>query len=642
MSRLPLRNWLRFRVERLLLRGAHYRLVFIAAMVGIISIIAGLAASYVEPSLADPGDAVWWAFLQLTDPGYLGDAVGVELRAIATLLTVIGLALFVGSLVAIMTQWLSQTLRNLERGYTPVAVRDHILVLGWTNRTGSVLHELLLSRDRARRFMRRFGKRRLVIVALIDDVNAELVQRLKDDLGGDWDARDIILRSGNALHVDDLQRVAFSDAAAVIVPAADYSYGGPESADTRFIKTVMTIGHAPLLGERRPLLVGEIFDHRKLQIARRAYGGPIEILASHRFIARLLTQTLRHPGISRVFAEILGHSDGNEIYIRPCREFVGRCFDDIDDTFPRAVLLGFVGPSGDSFSPVLSPAGETCLQETDNLVLLARTFDDTSPEPLGEPIEKPATAVAVDTGSRSRIRRRVLLLGWNHKAPALLAELADYAGESFDVVALSAAPVAEREGEVERQRVDATALGIQMIEGDYTLPDDLRSIEPVTFDVVILLPSDRADSSEEADARCCAGLLVLEDALADAAQRPQIIVEVLDDDNAHLVLPRTEALVSPVLLSHMLAQVALRRELRSVFDELFGPGGAVIGFDPLAQIDVGSGPVTFSGLRESCRARGQVALGVRRTHSGSIELNPNDEQVWDREELADVVTLSVG
>jgi hypothetical protein len=66
-------------------------------------------------------------------------------------------------------------------------------------------------------------------------------------------------------------------------------------------------------------------------------------------------------------------------------------------------------------------------------------------------------------------------------------------------------------------------------------------------------------------------------AARDAAEnaRPNVLVELLDPGNVALFRRRRgEVIVSPVILSHMLAQVALRRELRAVFDELFGPGGA--------------------------------------------------------------------
>jgi hypothetical protein len=82
---MPLRpsQRLQYLVERLLVRGAHYRLLFAAAIVGLVSVGAGTLVMRVDGGFDEWSDAVWWAFLRLTDPGYLGDDVGVARRVIS-------------------------------------------------------------------------------------------------------------------------------------------------------------------------------------------------------------------------------------------------------------------------------------------------------------------------------------------------------------------------------------------------------------------------------------------------------------------------------------------------------------------------------------------------------------------------------
>lgn len=129
-----LKNRFKFQIEQLLLRGAHSRLLFIASLVGLVAVAGGLLVQATDATLEGKNTAIWWAFLRLTDPGYLGDDEGVARRVISATLTVLGYVLFMGSLVAIMTQWLNQKIRNFESGLTPIVRRNHILILGWTNR----------------------------------------------------------------------------------------------------------------------------------------------------------------------------------------------------------------------------------------------------------------------------------------------------------------------------------------------------------------------------------------------------------------------------------------------------------------------------------------------------------------------------
>ncbi len=63
----------KYRLERLLLRGMYSRLLVMAGVVGATSVIGGALIVAVGAGAESPSEAVWWAFLRLTDPGYLGD-----------------------------------------------------------------------------------------------------------------------------------------------------------------------------------------------------------------------------------------------------------------------------------------------------------------------------------------------------------------------------------------------------------------------------------------------------------------------------------------------------------------------------------------------------------------------------------------
>lgn len=83
-----LKNRLKFQIEQLLLRGAHSRLLFIASLVGLVAIAGGLLVQATNATFENNKTAIWWAFLRLTDPGYLGDDEGVARRVISTTLKV--------------------------------------------------------------------------------------------------------------------------------------------------------------------------------------------------------------------------------------------------------------------------------------------------------------------------------------------------------------------------------------------------------------------------------------------------------------------------------------------------------------------------------------------------------------------------
>lgn len=108
---------------------------------------------------------------------------------------------------------------------------------------------------------------------------------------------------------------------------------------------------------------------------------------------------------------------------------------------------------------------------------------------------------------------------------------------------------------------------------------------------------------------------------------------------------RGEVLISPLILSHMLAQVVLRPELRAVFDELFGPGGAEFTFEPASAYAPAGTEVLFEDLMRSAARRGEIALGVRSNGadphgSGDLYLNPPRDKRWCLAEGDEVVVLT--
>ena len=230
----------------------------------------------------------------------------------------------------------------------------------------------------------------------------------------------------------------------------------------------------------------------------------------------------------------------------------------------------------------------------------------------------------------------MLVLGWNRRVPSLAAEFGSYAGRQFQLDMVSATPLEERQREMSRYGVDLERINGRLLEADYMVEEDLRKLAPASYDTVMLLSSDRIGSGEEADARAMVGYLQLEDILSESIRRPQVIMELSDPDNRHLLYGhQSEMLISPMILSHVLAQVALRRELRVVLDELFTAGGAEIQFRDPHDYPLPAS-ATFQLLEKTVAARGEIALGVFRARADErgrhLVMNPPRKQYLDLQE----------
>ncbi len=623
-----------FAIERWLVRGAWHRVALAALLILFISVLGGFLVLTWGNGFDGFSEALWWSFLRLSDPGYLGDDAGVVNRTVSTALTVLGYVVFLGALVAIMTQGLVARMEKLEAGLTPVVRDGHILVLGWTSRTDSIVRELLLSQGRARRFLDRRGGHGVHIVVLAEKVTAAFVQNLRDSVGPAWDERRVTVRSGSPLRPEHLARVDAAHAAVILIPGADFARGAVQS-DTQTIKALLSLEALAAGGAQPPRVVAEILESKNVALARRAYQSDTEIISSDGVISRLLAQNIRHPGLSRVYDEILTNQIGNEIYVREADDLIGLDIEEVHRRFDCAVLMGLVRPSQSGFRPLLNPPAGTRVAEGDRLVVLAHDYDESKPSEAPVRARFARGTPGSAESSNTETPKRVLVLGWNHRVPALTDELGTYEGEHYQIEIASKVPISER-----RSFEHAASSSVIHIETDFTDPDEMRTLHPELADSIVFMGSDWTDSAEESDARTLMGSLIVDELFRERESKVTVVMELLDPDNATLVArSRGELIISPLLLSHLMTQVALRRELQAVFDELFMVGGAEIAFRHFTRY-AHSGDLTFEDLERAAAALGETALGVRSRSTGEVELNPPKDRAWREPGEHDLVTLS--
>jgi hypothetical protein len=637
----------KFLVERQLVKGAGFQLLVVGLFIGVISLLGGILVIPQGGEFEHVGSAIWWAFLRLTDPGYLGDDVGTWTRIVSTLLTVTGYVVFMGTLVAILTRWLIAKMNDLERGLTPVTLKNHIVVLGWTSQTLPLLSELLGSTGRMRRFLERHDVQRLNLVVLSESASAEQVHLLRAEPGIGRRARQIILRAGSPLQPEALHRVACLEAAAVIVPSSTQGVGSLVTSDVETVKALLSIAaQARHFRTSLPYVVAEIQDVRKLPVVERAYPGPIEVVAGDATVSRLLVQNVLHPGLSEIYNELLTAGTGNEVYIRSGEPLAGKTLAELASERPRAIVLGLLRPARSGWQIQLVAPTDTRIEPDDRVVLMARDYADTEPDAKAKPLppitRTDARVVPKQGHDRSR---RILVLGWNRRVPSLVAEFDSYRHESFDLDLVSVVSAAERERAIARYAGDTDQVRCRHIEADYMVEGELRKLKPADYEGILLLSSDRLASGEEADARAMVGYLQLEDILAESDKRPQVIMELSDPDNRQLLYNHQgEMMISPMIVSHVLAQVALRRELRVVLDELFTVGGAEIQFRDPAEYPLPAS-ADFHLLEKVVAARGEIALGIYRARTDAsgrhLHLNPSRREYLDLQAGDRLVVLSL-
>ena len=642
MSRSRIARWLLFRLERWIQHGWLAQLTVAATLVVLIAGAGGLTAWGTTDAFDHPLVAIWWAFLRMTDPGYLGDDQGAMLRTVSMVMTMAGYVLFMGSLVAIMTQGLHRRIATLERGLTPIAVRGHVVILGWTDRTLDLMRELVISRGRVKRFLKRRGLRSLQLVILAEEITASRRQELAEHVGRMWDVDDIVLRSGRILDADALARVDARQAATLIIPALPSASPDRLATDTRVVKTLMTLRDMPAEAETLPTIVAEFTQPDSQSVAESLTGTALEPIESDRTLARLLAQTTRHPGLAALYRELLSNDHGAALYVQTHTRLDGRSAYEATVWFPTATLVGVIRGSGDDTHTHLNPPPDFQLAPDDRLVLLAHAYDDTIPQPPDTVAPDPPSRTQNAPASRPLSTHRIVCFGWSPRVVSLIQEYSSYATPVHLTVVSTVA--AARRREMLNELTLPGHVQVEHREGDYTQTAVLRALNVATYDTVVLVGSDRFASGEEADARTLMGRLMVHTQIASCATPPAVVVELMDAANASLLRDYPgDVIVSPALMSRMLAQVTLRRELGSVMGELFGPDGAEIAFHTPSRYGLSSDTVhTTHALQHTLAAHHGTLLGMRRgsAPNRTLHLNPPNDTTWTLDPTTELVVLA--
>ncbi|MFE4261051.1 NAD-binding lipoprotein [Streptomyces sp. NPDC056883] len=631
-----LRLRLRYRFDHLVSGGTTALIGWLALACLVVVVPASTVLVWSDRSapttLSGRLTAVWVSVGQTLK---IGGAVGSPLYVLASVSLALVALLFVSTLVSLITTGINRRIMSLRLGHSTVLETRHTVVLGWSDQVFPVIGELVAANANQRRSA-------IAVLAPQDKVGMET--EISTRVGDSGRTR-IICRNGSTTDPTELCRVSPHTAKAVLVlpPTGD---GG----DAHVVKTLLALDAAvpgsgegdAVAGEGRAVVVAAVRDSRNHVTARLAAGPSGHVLCVDDIVARLLVQTARQPGLSLVYSELLDFA-GDEFYPVDAGDLVGLPFGEALLSFATSCAVGLLHADG---NVSLNPGQEMVIGPADRIIVISRDDDTavrTDAASLASLVDEEAIVSAVPGPAPAE---RLLLLGWNRRAPLVIEQLDQYVspGTTLDVVALGeyAATHAARAVTAARSRLD-----VSLHTGDITDPLTLAKLDVPSYDGVIvigetehaapdapgtLLPPDPdPDPEGRADDRTLVALLHLR-AIGDAAQRELALTTEMSDDGNRLLAPArggADFIVSGRLISLLMTQISESPYLAEVFEELFKAEGHEFHLKPAADYVRTGSEVSFATVVESARRRRACAVGYRlRARSATapdhgVRINPD-------------------
>ncbi len=627
------RDRLRYRFENTLSKGTIAIIGWLALLSTAIVVLAALILAAMRIG-QDPSDhehpygffeGAWQAMLRTLDPGVIADDSGWQLRLLMMLVTIGGIFI-VSILIGTITSGLESRLAELRKGRSRVIEQGFTLILGWSSKVFSIVGELLIANE---------NQKDPCIVILSDRDKIEMEDEIRAKFPSTKNTR-IICRSGNPLDLDDLAVVDPHSARSIIVLAPE-----TDNPDIHVIKSVLAITNNPHRKQEPYHIVAEIREPRNLEAAALVGGKEAIYIQGEDLIARVTAQTCRQSGLSVVYTELLDF-DGAEIYFKNEPALAGGTYREIIAAYEDSTVMGIMRGNGDV---LINPPMDTTFNRDDSVIAITEDDDTLVLRP-------DAGGGLPDTSALSHRERlppapeRILILGWNRKAQAIIEELDNYVAPGSETIVIcrqdgvrdTLLNVARR---MKRQKV-------RFADGDITHAATLAAVKAASFEHVILLSYSDLPI-QEADAKTLITLLHLRNLADSAGTRLSIVSEMMDIRNRALaqIARADDFIVSDKLVSLMMSQLSENKHLEKVFKVLFSSEGSEIYIRPMTDyVKLGS-TVDFYTVLEAAAQRGETAIGYRimeyaddKSRGYGVNVNPKKSEKHTFTEHDKIVVLA--
>ncbi|KAL8255062.1 hypothetical protein R6Q59_033283 [Mikania micrantha] len=600
-------------------------------------------------------ESLWLSWTFVADSGNHADRVGTGPRIVSVSISSGGMLIF-AMMLGLVSDAISEKVDSLRKGKSEVIESNHILVLGWSDKLGSLLKQLAIAN-------KSIGGGVVVVLAERDKEEMEMdIAKLEFSFMG----TSVICRSGSPLILADLKKVSVSKARAIIVLAADEN---ADQSDARALRVVLS-----LTGVKEGLrghVVVEMSDLDNEPLVKLVGGELIETVVAHDVIGRLMIQCALQPGLAQIWEDILGFENA-EFYIKRWPQLDGLRFEDVLISFPDAIPCGVkVASEGGKIN--INPNDEYILKEGDEILVIAEDDDTYSPGPLPE-VRRGLFPKKVDP---PKFPEKILFCGWRRDIDDMIMVLEAFLAPGSELWMFNEVVEKERERKLVDGGLDISGLvNIKLVHrvGNAVIKKHLETLPLETFDSILILADESVeDSIVHSDSRSLATLLLIRDIqskrlpykdtsstplrvsgfshsswiqeMQQASNKSIIISEILDSRTRNLVSVTkiSDYVLSNELVSMALAMVAEDKQINRVLEELFAEEGNEMCIKPAEFYVYDQEEVCYYDIMIRGRERNEIVIGYRLATSERAIINPVDKGKLIKWSLGDVfVVIALG
>ncbi|ETW07552.1 hypothetical protein H310_02039 [Aphanomyces invadans] len=527
-------------------------------------------------------ESIWACWLFIADPGAQNELHEWNKRVFAFFVSLIGMVYFF-VIMGFVVDSIRDKMEDLKKGRSNVIEKNHSLLLGWSDKSVSLVKQLCLANESE-------GGGVVVVLAEIEKerIEAELESQMEPH---EYHGTKVVVRSGSPLITNDLKKVSAHTARSITIMATSID---ADKSDASCLRVILSLrGLFKLQGH----VVAEIRDIDNEPLVHLVGGTIVETLVSHDIIGRLILLSARSPGLSRVYNSVLGF-DGDEFYTQAWPEVVGVQFGELIARFPAATPIGVKTTAG---KIVIKPSMTYKIEDGDEIIVLAEDNDTYKPEPPAVVLPVPIPVIP----AKEKAKEKILVCGWRRDIQDMLVLLDSFVERGSEVHLLNELTMAERDTFLSLSGVDMSSLENCEFLHFVGNTSVRRYLEPLPLEmytsIMVLCDFQRELDILNSDSHSLATVLLVRnmqknrrDVVKESLFAPRVceaidrwtrhasnkcpcITEILDPRTQKTVVANSsiaghsDFVMSNELISCMLAMISESREVKQILSKLLSP-----------------------------------------------------------------------
>ncbi|OQR83152.1 ion channel [Achlya hypogyna] len=588
------------------------------------------------------GQAIWTCWLFISDPGAQGEEHEWKFRIPGFVISVHGMVFFF-VILGFVVDSIREKMDDLKRGRSNVIEKNHSLLLGWTDKSISLIKQLCLANESE-------GGSVIVILAEAEKefIEGEIEAQIEPE---ELRKTKVVVRTGSPLIISDLKKVSAQMARSITILATSIDADKSDAACLRVILSLR--GLFKLQGH----VVAEIRDVDNEPLVHLVGGNIVETLVSHDIIGRLILLAARSPGLSKVYNSLLGF-EGDEFYCKAWPSAVGASFGSLAERFPLATPIGVKTASG---KIVIKPKMDYVIADKDEIVVLA---DDNDSYTCTAPVSVlPSTKHTIP--AQTFAKEKILICGWRRDIQDMLVLLDDFLVKGSEVHLLSEITLEDREVFFAESGIEVDTFENCVLKHHVGNTAVRRYLDPLPLEeytsIMVLCDSQRELDILNSDSHSLATVLLIRDLQKNRKDQrkenlfgPRIvkaidnwargvsnkcpcITEILDPRTQKTVgtnvsiTQHSDFVMSNELVSCMLAMISESREVKQILHRLLSPKSNTFAVLSSRRYIQPKEVMSYLQLAQRLRTANELLVGYLPKHpkdkDDTVVLNPKDKAI---------------